>query len=218
MPKPKRTPEEIEAIKEGMLEHATDLICDQGYKGFSMRKLAARLGIAAKTIYNYYHNKDEIYLAILTKGFERLYDSLLAAQQSHPEPLDQLRAMTRAYLDFGLENSNLYSLMFTWVVPKYKDYVGTEMEPIAQVELETALKPPILFIETIKACAACSEAGTPLSDEEARIIMIQFWTQAHGYVAGINNTLMDYMHEDPLSLKERMLDTIMANLERTPES
>jgi AcrR family transcriptional regulator len=72
MPKLQRSPKEIEAVREDILEHALDMIVRGGFNRFSMRKLAARLGIAAKTIYNYYRNQDELYLCILTKGFEQL--------------------------------------------------------------------------------------------------------------------------------------------------
>jgi AcrR family transcriptional regulator len=179
-----------------------------------MRKLASRLGITAKTIYNYYQSKDELYLAVLTMGFEKLYNACLSAQHSQPDPLDQLRAMIRAYLDFGLDNPHLYNLMFSSVAPKFKDYVGTKMEPSARQELETSLKSSQLFIQTIKACAACSKNGVGLSEDEARLAMILFWTQAHGYVAGVNNTVLEYMHENPLAVKEVILQAILDNLER----
>ncbi|MEZ4549411.1 MAG: TetR family transcriptional regulator [Desulfobacterales bacterium] len=35
----------------------------------SMRKLAGRLKMTAANIYNYYQNKDDLYLAIQTRGF-----------------------------------------------------------------------------------------------------------------------------------------------------
>lgn len=209
MPKPQRKPEEIEAVKEQILDQALELIAESGYKGFSMRKLSARLGIAAKTIYNYYVNKDEIYLVILTRGFESLYETCRTAARSRRDPLDRIAAMSRAFLDFGIHQPNLYNLMFTWHVPKFKDYLGTPMEPAAQVELETALKLSGLFIETVKAC---TDGSAPLSDEDARFLMIRFWTQGHGYVAGLNNTLLDYLHETPLSLKDRMVEAMMQNM------
>lgn len=210
MPKAQRSPEEIEAIKEQMLDHALELIADGGYKGFTMRKLSARLGIAAKTIYNYYRNKDEIYLVILTRGFARLYDRCLSAGCSGQTPMARVAAISRAFVDFGLEQANLYNLMFTWHVPKFNDYVGTPMESVARVELETALKVSSLFVEAIKACAG---SAVPMSDEQARFLMVQFWTQGHGYVAGINNNLLDYMHEAPRALKDRLMESIMKHFQ-----
>jgi len=53
MPKNRRSSEEINAIRENIMNHALELIILEGYDDFSMRKLGARLNIAAKTIYNY---------------------------------------------------------------------------------------------------------------------------------------------------------------------
>ncbi len=212
MPPSQRKPEEIETIREEMLNHALDLIAESGYKGFSMRKLATRLGIAAKTIYNYFHSKDEIYLSILTRGFETLHERCAAAHAAHRDPMGKIAAMCREYVDFGLVHANLYNLMFTWHVPKFRDYIGTDLEPAAQLELDSALKVSRLFIDTISICA---NGSTSVTEDDARFLMIQFWSQAHGYIAGINNALLDYMHETPLALKERLIENMLANFRAT---
>jgi AcrR family transcriptional regulator len=203
MPKAQRKPEEIESVKEKILSHAVDLINRDGYKGFSMRKLAARLEIAAKTIYNYYRSKDELYLLVLARGFERLHRQCINARRQHTQPFSRINAIIDAYVDFGLRETHFYNLMFTWHVPKFDDYAGTDMEPVARVELKTALQVADLFIDAIKACAAPKWV---VSDGDARALMIYFWIQAHGFIAGNNNSLLNYMHEDPLGLKDRILD------------
>ncbi len=204
MPRPKRSFAQIESIKAQILEEALKLMNRHGFDGFSMRKLGSRLGVSAKTIYNYYQNKDELYLSILTRGFEQLYNRFSAAFSSHPDPIKRLKAMGSEYLTFGLEQSNIYNLMFTLHVPKFKDYVGTPMEAAAQSELETALKVSEIFIQAIIEASG----RDPISDDDARLHMIWMWSQMHGFVAGINNTLLDYMHTSPLSLKEKILDQI----------
>ena len=76
MPKAARSQEEINEVRLKILGEALNLISQHGYEGFSMRKLGQRLGIAAKTIYNYFESKDEIYLHVLTRGFELMYEEL----------------------------------------------------------------------------------------------------------------------------------------------
>ncbi|MGM0451737.1 MAG: TetR/AcrR family transcriptional regulator [Thermodesulfobacteriota bacterium] len=208
MAKAKRNPETVAAIRQNILDEALALIAETGYRGFSMRKLGARLGIAAKTVYNYFHNQDEIYLALLTRGFENLHYTCRSAADGHDKPMDRFAAMCRAFVDFGIEHAKLYNLMFTWHVPKFKDYVDTPMEPAARAELETALTVSALFMEHITACA---DADTPMTEDQARFLMIRFWSQAHGYIAGINNTLLDYMHESPLAIKDDMIDAMLAD-------
>ncbi|MCK5680918.1 helix-turn-helix transcriptional regulator, partial [bacterium] len=62
MPKAPRTPEEVELVRQAILDAALKIIVEDGYKGFSMRKLGRSMGMTAKTVYNYFINKDEIYL------------------------------------------------------------------------------------------------------------------------------------------------------------
>ena len=208
MPKPQRSPQEIEAVREGILRHALELIVQDGFQGFSMRRLAARLGIAAKTIYNYYRNQDELYLCILIKGFEQLHAAFKEAVRGDGSPLGQLEAAVRAYVAFGLANPHLYNLMFTWHVPKYNDYVGTAMEKAAYRELTAALQCADLFLEIM---AACWGEDQRTSEDDLRFEMIQIWSQMHGYVAGINNSLLDYMHENPLALQTGIIDRLIHN-------
>ncbi|MFZ2631162.1 MAG: TetR/AcrR family transcriptional regulator [Desulfosalsimonadaceae bacterium] len=210
MPRVKRSPEAIDATKQDILKEALALMTRHGFDGFSMRKLGDRLGVSAKTIYNYYKNKDELYLAILTEGFQQLYDRFIRVYSSIDDPFKRMEALGREYLTFGLEHANIYNLMFTWHVPKFKDYVGTPMEPAAKIELETALGVSELFMQAIRAAAN----GSAMPDKDARFHMIQVWSQMHGFVAGFNNTLLDYMHENPKILKEQLLERVMTHFKR----
>jgi len=206
MPRAKRSPEAVDATRQTILKEALALMTHHGFDGFSMRKLGDQLGISAKTIYNYYKNKDELYLAILTEGFQQLYDRFSRAYSLTHDPFQRMEAIGRAYLDFGLEHANIYNLMFTWHVPKFKDYIGTPVEDAAKTELETALRVSEIFIRAIQAAAG---NDAPLPDNAARFHMVRMWSQMHGFVAGINNTLLDYMHEHPADLKEQLLTCAM---------
>lgn len=208
MPKPQRSLEEVQLVRDRIMEQALELIITDGYDGFSMRKLANRLGITAKTLYNYFCNQDELYLHILTYGFEQLFQRFVSAANQHNTPTNRLRGMVTAYVEFGLDNANLYNLMFTLHVPKFYDYVGTPMEKAAGRELNMAMKCADFFIGLIQACL---NGLADVEESEIRLEMIQIWSQIHGYVAGINNNLLNYMHDDPLSLKQLVIDRIMSN-------
>jgi len=214
MPKVQRTTDEINAVKAQILKQAVDLMNRVGYQDFSMRGLARVIKVTPPTLYSYFHSKDELYLCILTEGFDRLYNICRAAYQSFDDPIERIRAMVKAYLDFGLKCANFYNLMFTWHVPKYKDYLGTPLEQVAEFELVTSLRVTNLFLQAIKECA---DDHTAIIDEDARFYLVHFWSALHGYIAGYNNTLLDYMHESPISIKERTLnlglDTFVRELE-----
>jgi hypothetical protein len=90
-------------------------------------------------------------------------------------------------------------------VPKYNDYLGTPLEPVAKIELETSLQVTNLSIRAIKECAGKDYL---ITEEDARFLLVYFWSTCHGFIAGFNNTLLNYMHENPISVKEGMLSLI----------
>jgi AcrR family transcriptional regulator len=211
MPRAARSLEEVEQVKDRIIGHAIDLMAEYGFEGFSMRKLAEPLGIAAKTIYNYFQSKDELYLRIITKGFDDVYEGAQECYRNHERPVDRLEAMVRAFIDFGIEYKNLYNLMFTWHVPNYRHYIGTPMEPAARLGLEAGLRLSGLVMKTIQECGTTE---CPISDDEARFFMVRIWSQLHGFIAGYNNTFLDYMYENPIELKGRMASLVMESFQR----
>lgn len=217
MPKKPRTEDEVNQRKEDILKHALDLMQEEGYEGFSMRKLSNRLGVSVVTLYRFYENKDHIYLVVLTRGFQLLYRECLKAYKSGKKPEDRLRSMTEAYINFGITRSNFYNLMFTWHVPKYEDYIGTPMEDVAKFELEESQKSYLFTIKAVKELVK-KIGNITLTDNEIRSYIIYFWSTLHGYIAGVNNHLLNYMHEDPLSLKQSIIDNLFAYLKTVIEA
>jgi len=215
MPRKQRKPSEIAAVKKKILKNAVALMNTNGFEGFTMKGLARMMGLTAPTIYSYYNNKDELYLDVLTEGFRMLFNKMKRACGSHNDSFGKLRSLIEAYMDFGLKKSNFYNLMFTWHVPKYNDYIGTPMEHAARNELMTALKVTDFSLDIIKECAGGEHH---ITDEDARFYLLYVWSLLHGYISGINNTLLDYMHETPLAIKNRTLDlmerTFRKELER----
>ena len=149
MPKTTRAAEEVIGIKDRILEIALQHLIEDGFEHFSMRKLAARLGMTAANIYNYFTNKDELYLLIQTRGFEMLYDFLYEAYKRSATPEKKLVNMIRAYLKFGMDNPEYYEIMFSRNTPKYADYKGTDMEKVALLEKQTALKSADITIQAL---------------------------------------------------------------------
>jgi len=210
MPKAARSPEDIESIKERILDVALSIINDQGFEHFSMRKLAAKLGITATTIYNYYSSKDELYLMILTRGFGLLSSTLHDIQQNVQDPFLRLEAMIRAYVDFGIRDSNYYNIMFTSGAPKYLDYVGTDLEPIAFFEKQTALQ---LLEITSREFSHTVHGNCHLAEEDIRYFVIRLWSSLHGIIALYNSRVLHEVHEHPETMVERMVSDLVSSFQ-----
>ncbi|MBI5115766.1 TetR/AcrR family transcriptional regulator [Candidatus Poribacteria bacterium] len=207
MPKSPRPSKEVAAVRQRILDEALDIITDYGYDGFTMRKLADRQGIAAKTIYNYFASKDEIFLHVRTKGFELLYSELLEAYNSKNDPFEKLRAMSAAYINFGLQRANYYDIMFIWNVPRVGDYTGSPLESLAVKGLRTSLKSAEIFTTVIKEI---SEAYGTIPNNKVTMYLLQLWAGLHGIVALHNNTLLSYLHERPGEILEEMSEVLLS--------
>jgi len=203
MPKAPRSPEEVEAAKQKILEKALEIITERGYDGLSMRRLGRRVNMTAATVYNYFQNKEEIYLHVLTRGFQLLYDDMLRASRDIDDPFEKLRAVLKAWLTFGIEQSNYYDIMLTLYIPKYRDFVGGPLEPLAHKELMTALQVPELIVGVLEEL---SEAYGNIRKEDARIHFIQLMTALHGVVSLYNNTILVYVHDRPEDILETLLE------------
>ncbi len=206
MPKAARSQEDIELMREKILDVAITIISEHGYKYFSMRKLASRLGMSATTIYNYYSSKDELYLMMLTKGFDMLYSRLLDIYGSHEDPLERFREMIRAYAAFGIEKAHYYNIMFTSDAPKYRDYIGTDIEPVAYFEKQTALRLVDIASRGMEELARMNPGIDPL---DTRYAAIKLWSFLHGIIALSNSRVLQEVDDHPDRIIDRIVEDIV---------
>ncbi|NLC02764.1 MAG: TetR/AcrR family transcriptional regulator [Tissierellia bacterium] len=183
-----RTEEEIEIVKQNILDKSLELINEDGYNNFTMRKLAKKLNMTATPIYQYYNNKDELYLAVLTQSFENLYEIILNAYDSGNNPMDRLKSVGREYIKFGIDNANAYNIMLVLDVPKFYDYVGTPTEHIAFLELEAALKVIDFGKKVIKESGLIKKELPTTS-----MATFQLLCAMHGFISFVNNKVADYI-------------------------
>ncbi len=200
--------EEVEIIKNKILECALAMIVDHGYEEFSIRKLGPQLGIAPKTVYNYFKNKDEIYLHVLTRGFEILYQELWASADPLDDPFDKLSAIARAYVRFGDEKPNYYDIMLIRYIPKYNEFVGKPQESVAFHELQAALKTFDFLVQVLEEIARVPRVHGVVHKSDTRTDAAQLMVAFHGIVSLKNNSILGYISED----SDNLVDTLLINI------
>jgi AcrR family transcriptional regulator len=88
---------------------ARELLEEGGLQGLSMRRLAARLGIRAPSIYKHFASKEELEAALISHGFNEQAALFEAALRGSNEPLVAMAAAFRAYAQ---RHPDLYRLMY----------------------------------------------------------------------------------------------------------
>jgi AcrR family transcriptional regulator len=165
--------------------------------------------MSATAIYHYYSSKDELYLMILTKGFDMLYRSFQEIYDASDEPEIKLRNMVRAYIDFGINKANYYNIMFTSDAPKYRDYIGTDIEPVAFFEKQTALKLVDIASLAVRDLDRHTGSFTP---EEIRYSVVRLWSTLHGIIALYNSRVLQEVDENAGGIVEKVAQDLLAQI------
>lgn len=193
MPRPPMVEHEILKIKEIILDNAAKIILEEGFQGFSMRKIGKKIGMTGANLYNYYANKDEINIAIRLRAGRLLYDALYTAYESGRTLSEKMWLMIKAMVDFGLTQSPYYMILFDLPTPKYTDYIGTPLEALAKEELDSSLKNQHLVMQCIEEFI---DEGYQIPGNSKNFLIV-LWSQTHGLISLYNNGLLMLVDETP---------------------
>jgi len=100
-----------EELRGKILDAAKALFIERGFEETSIRNIAERIEYSPTTIYLYFKDKDDIFYALHQEGFV-LLNQYFKALQNVADPFERLKAISKAYINFALENPEFYDLMF----------------------------------------------------------------------------------------------------------
>ncbi|HTQ14822.1 MAG TPA: TetR/AcrR family transcriptional regulator [Rhizomicrobium sp.] len=109
---------EVQDFRDRLCAAASRIFAAKGLSGFTMRELAAALGVSPMTPYRYFKDKDEILAAVQARAYENFSATLEAAFNARPRPHDgpsaiaAASAVAEAYIRFALDDPDSYRLMF----------------------------------------------------------------------------------------------------------
>lgn len=107
---------EKEELKEQILKAAKRLFIERGFEKTSIRNIADEIEYSPGIIYHYFQDKNEIFHSLHQEGFQELRKrmEILGAVE---DPMSRLKAMGKIYIQFALENTDMYDLMFIIEAP-----------------------------------------------------------------------------------------------------
>jgi len=104
-------------IRENILNIERELFVQDGYDGVSMRRVAEKIEYSPTAIYLHFADKEELFRELCYRDFERLVDVFQNSAIS-TDPIERLRQIGRAYIEFGIRNPNHYRFMFMVTHPR----------------------------------------------------------------------------------------------------
>jgi AcrR family transcriptional regulator len=110
------------STQERIFAAARALFDQNGVDGVSMRRIADKVGITPMAIYKHYPDKDALLNALMLDGFAAWEARVEKIRE--PEPLDWLRQMSEAFLDFALTQPRRYEAAFLLKASAARRYPG----------------------------------------------------------------------------------------------
>lgn len=200
-------------LRAAILRVASEEFLEHGYEGFSLRHIAERIGYTPTTIYLYFRDKDELLLETARGGFEA-FDATIEAAAEHPDPRERLRALGRAYFEFGLENAALYRLMFMqradFLMPRLLGS-GTPPEELAAASFDPgAIEHRVVAQELLVRAVSDGIEGGLFAPGNAVTKADALWAGVHGLTALALSPLMSPEHAR--SVADELLDLLIRGL------
>ncbi len=100
-----------ERRSEEILVVATEVFAEKTFQSTDVQVIADRLGVGKGTIYRYFPSKEELFLAAVSRGMDRLRDALDPHMNSDGPPRERIRALTESFLRFFDANPDLVELL-----------------------------------------------------------------------------------------------------------
>jgi AcrR family transcriptional regulator len=87
-----------------ILTHATDVFCEKGYEGASMRDLSRASGMSLAGLYYYFESKERLLFLIQKHTFTTIVQRLKARLEGVSDPEQQIRIFILNHLEYFLAN------------------------------------------------------------------------------------------------------------------
>jgi AcrR family transcriptional regulator len=168
-----RRQQERQQTRARILAAATELLVAEGVDGFSMRKLADRIGYTPTAIYFHFPDRQALLGEVVDGQFMQFRQAFERIGQI-ADPLQRLRNMGLAYITFALQHPDHYRFMFL-----------TSLESIPKGRLVEKGNPSqdcyAYLVETVREGLAAGRFRPELSDVHQLAQM--FFSAVHGVVA-----------------------------------
>lgn len=96
---------------EKMLDAAARLFGTQRFHEVRMEDVAARAGVGKGTIYRYFEDKDELYLAMLQRAGKHLAERISEGQARAESLVEKLEAFVAVVIEFFDEQPHVFDLI-----------------------------------------------------------------------------------------------------------
>lgn len=171
------TGEGVSAMQANILGAAKDLFFKKGFENVSMRAIASKIGYSPGAIYRYFENKREILSVLRHEAFGQFIEqqrNLVSVK----DPLDRVRQTAEYYLQFALDEPDLFELMFN---------MGPSSVSLGGKWADRPKEAFELFRVNVVECVSCKCFG----EADVDTIVFSLWSTMHGLATLVVNKRLE---------------------------
>lgn len=166
-------------LKKEIVEAARQVLLSDGYRNFSLRKIARTIDVSATSIYLHFENKDDLVHTLIEEAIQRLNSRLEKVIATGTDPIERLEALAREYVDFALNYPREYQVIYL--------VSSDEMTRYPKEKFRKARKGYELVIKVLQQGV---EAGL-IAEDQPRLAAYTFWAQLHGVMSVVLSKRLD---------------------------
>jgi AcrR family transcriptional regulator len=157
--------------RQSILATARELFLLKGFEATTIRNIAEKIEYSPSTIYQHFKDKNEIFYTLHTESFIELVKQMKGSDL-HENPLEQLIALGKIYIQFAEDNPELYDLMFIMEAPI--DFLNL-LDETQWIEGKTAFD----YLKSV--ISACIDKGL-IKETDVDSLAYLIWSTVHGMV------------------------------------
>ena len=183
-------------MRNSLIQAGIEILAEQGGGALSLRKVASRAGVSHAAPYAHFTDRQDLIAAISTDGFQQLYERITAVVEDNPNDLaNRLVEVAWAYVQFAMENSSLFKLMFSGILEienKYPEFVNISHKN---------------FLQLVDLVQKCQQGGL-LHPGPADVLALSVWSLVHGFVSLLLEKQISHTILDGTPIKELLCQTL----------
>ena len=166
---------EAEQRRKAIIKVVRKLIKKGGLSDVSLRKVAELAGFSTTVVYALFDDKATLITQAMDEDLLELTRLMVAAAAARKAPLDRLRAMARAYVQFGITHPDEYVFVFMQPRP----HAPNES---ARVKHGDPSQDPYAFVRGLVGDMA-TKSGLSTKEVDIDLMTQIIWEGIHGLIA-----------------------------------
>lgn len=118
---------------EQTLVAAHGLFAERGYAAVKMDEIAAAVGVTKPLLYNYFGNKEQLYIACMERSGDTLTRTVAEAIEGTASPAEALAVGVRAFFAFIDSDRAAWAVLFDETLPQSGDVAARAAEYRGQI-------------------------------------------------------------------------------------